>query len=1390
MEPFKPKDNRIVIEKDTIADTLRSTITKKDRPVKFTWKGAANFANSVFNTNPFDPKKLERIKELTTTNNVKEKDYIDFFEDMEKAVLGGVQNIGYSFGDLITTGTDAALNTNLTERLDKAYQENKIQDPETLLGTVNKVLIEYGIPGGAVFKVMNRAKKILKGKKAKDANAAAKATGTTAKGSDIAKRVGYMATAFGATDFITSGARQINEEGPLVLEKESEDGLEGRDLALARFRNKLRFGAEGTIIGAGFPILGRPLAKIATVGAKYGIMKPAGYALTGVDTLVVRPVTYLAANIPGSTAAGKAIRNASSYVVDKALSPLKVGTGAKQLPSFDKWRMFSTKSSDPLESRLKKLDNFLSAFRSLGKGTGLKYQLTSEANREIKARSRTIEKYLESIEKKSYNLAKSFEGQYNSLTTSPASRDYYLDKVLAFLKGQTKKSDLPKELQETAELLNKELLNTKKTFANLLPDGDLKNFMLNNIKSYMRKSFATFSNPEYQASDKLKSNASKWILENVVKKNKDIRESALKELKTKNMTDTQALQEMAESLTNKILVHTKQDGVDPLRILQNISKDTLRSDKLIRTGEELPDVIKKLLGEENNLKSSVLQTTSHAITQAVNKQTLDKLAKIGIDEGWLFKDKTIADARRMFDVEKVGDLKGLGLLKTGMSKLFASKDMAKALKGAPGTFDNWIQSSVYRNILQFKVATQFGKTVLSPVTQVRNVSSASMFPLANGHIGGRASVTDSIKMVVDDIFGAGKVIDEGKFIKNLENKIRLGVIDENIVASELQAVLKDIRAGAKVKNMDSLIARLADSKMIKTATRVYAGGDNLWKWYGHEYVKSQMKSMYKNVDDVAKWTEEIVGRKFDKFNTFTGKAKTLDEALDEAAAWQIRNTYPTYSKVPQVIKDLRKLPFGNFISFPAEMIRTTYNILSIGAKEATSSNAQLRQMGYRRLLGAFVTLGGAEKGVSTLAQNLTGTTTEQIEAYKRSLSAPWDSRAAILPVNKWKDGVGKAINFSYFSPYDVISQPFRAAIKTIEEGKLKQRDVGDTMFKLFFGEDGPIRKLIDPFVSQSIALEKMSDVMPSNLLLGGRGGVTKTGAAVYSDTDSDQDKFMKSLGHIFRGVRPTFIDTGDKLIKGFTGDIKKGGQPVNLQDELLAMLSGIRIINVDVPRTMNYKITEYNRNIRSVTTAEKFFSLQNFESRGPETMAEEFKKIQDETYKVNQDFYFILKDAETVGVSERDLRKLLRDRNISSSKARKILKGENIPYTAYDSRMKKRVKEADKIAKERGEKIEKDYFYPKRMFRNIVREYGKKKLDQSEGKTELQKIEELMNLDQSSIPQQDTTVQTANIQTPPLGNTPMPKVQNVAQNVNPQTGLTRTQSALLSPTEQIIARRT
>ena len=185
----------------------------------------------------------------------------------------------------------------------------------------------------------------------------------------------------------------------------------------------------------------------------------------------------------------------------------------------------------------------------------------------------------------------------------------------------------------------------------------------------------------------------------------------------------------------------------------------------------------------------------------------------------------------------------------------------------------------------------------------------------------------------------------------------------------------------------------------------------------------------------------------------------------------------------------------------------------------------------------------------------------------------------------------------------------------------------------------------------------ISDVIPSGVIVGGRGGVTKTGKVVYSETDDGPTAFMKSLVHIIEGVQPTGITTGQKIIAGIEKDIKRGGDPVSLQDELLALFSGVRIINVNVPKAMEYKITDYNKKFRSVTKAEKIFSLEDFQNRGPEVMAKEFKNIQDETFRVNQEeFYFILKDAMETGVKERDLAKILRKRNISYSKAKKIIK--------------------------------------------------------------------------------------------------------------------------------------
>ena len=101
-------------------------------------------------------------------------------------------------------------------------------------------------------------------------------------------------------------------------------------------------------------------------------------------------------------------------------------------------------------------------------------------------------------------------------------------------------------------------------------------------------------------------------------------------------------------------------------------------------------------------------------------------------------------------------------------------------------------------------------------------------------------------------------MNEADLIKRISRKIELGVLDENIVASELGAILKDIKAG-KITILGKLAERVENTKFYKQATRLYAGGDNVWKWYGHEYYMSQLKGAFKNVDDIKRFFEDIHG---------------------------------------------------------------------------------------------------------------------------------------------------------------------------------------------------------------------------------------------------------------------------------------------------------------------------------------------------------------------------------------------------------------------------------------------------------------------------------------------------------------------------------------------------
>ena len=1390
------------IESQQLYEAIKNRLGEKGKkkPKKFTWKVFASLLATLSPPGLGDSYRVKRMKELQEGAKPQEKDYIDISLDVERGLYKGTEDISFNIGDFATMGIDAVAGTNLNEKLTEKFEENKIESSETFLGKATQILTNYGVAGGAAFKIMNRLRKVAPIKKAK---AAMRLKGGR-KFSTIASRAGYMAGAFGATDFLASRP----DTPTLYTTPESLEGLDGRERAAATFRNRLRFGAEGASVGAGFTLLGKPVA----LGFKYGIFKPtakvASLGLKGVDKVVVQPASYLLSKdkivIPTIS---KKLQKASAFTLEKVIARGALGlrTGRMylkdELPPFKQWRMFSvTQDAQPLKRDLKKLDNVLSWFRSLGTKSPDQYRMTTAARQEIKARSRTIEKYLEDIEMRAYNMAKGFKKLYDTKTTSPASKDVYLDQVLSYLKKELPLDKLPKQLQNPAKGLDKELVQLKAKFADLLPAGELKQYMLDNVQNYMRKSFAVFTNPSYQPPKEVTAGAVKF-LEGLIAKNENMRLAALRV--SGNLTPEQKINNYANVLVKKLLRDGKVDGDDPLEILQRIAKRDLYDEKLIRTGEELPTAIKRLLGEENNLRSSVLLTSSHAITNSVNKRLADRLAAVGRKEGWLFRTADDAKAAGILTPSRVVPPRSLGLLQTRLMGQFADPQVAKAIRGTPGDLDAWIQNKAYRALLQFKVATQFGKTVLSPATQVRNVTSASLFPLANGQIGGRASVTNAFKIVMDDIFGAGKEVNTDALIKSIERKIKLGVIDENVVASELGAVLKDIKKGS-INTLDNLYNKLANGKFtiptqmhgkftggidvgLKEATRIYAGGDNLWKWYGHEYAKSQLKPVLRSIDDVADWYKQITGTTFRRRDLITNQVKSVDDAVEEAAAWMIRNTYPTYSKVPEAIKAIRKLPFGNFVSFPAEMLRTSLNIVGIAAREISSNNELIRQMGYRRMMGASFVMVGSGKAASEIASFVTGTPIEDLKKWKRSFAAPWNKDAVIIPMNKWIDGKGKAINFSYFSPYEVVQRPIESFMAELKEGPMTEQRIMDRTLELLGSFMIP---LVTPFISESIALERVFDTLPAGYLGGGRGGVTDTGSKVYSITDAPMTKIAKSFAHILAGVEPGITRTGGKIIQGAQGELTPSGVPISLQDEMLALFSGIRIINVDVPRSYSYKLAEYGREKKAVTAAEDFYSTKDIFNRGGKVLADEFRAIQDEALRIQQGMAITIEDALALGVSPRELRKINK-RRLSNKEFGKLRRKKFTPVPYSVTLMKKRYDTVKKAYP--NEKVDRSFVFPIKELRKVIREYRNKDLTMPKEKPEIE--EEIIDQTSEVVTPKTNRLAALSkqpIQTPPLPRTPTPKVgiAGISQQKNPITGLTRTETALLSPGEQEIARRT
>ena len=219
--------------------------------------------------------------------------------------------------------------------------------------------------------------------------------------------------------------------------------------------------------------------------------------------------------------------------------------------------------------------------------------------------------------------------------------------------------------------------------------------------------------------------------------------------------------------------------------------------------------------------------------------------------------------------------------------------------------------------------------------------------------------------------------------------------------------------------------------------------------------------------------------------------------------------------------------------------------------------------------------------------------------------------------------------------------------------------------------------------------------------------------------------------------------------------------------------------------------------------------------------------------------YIKLKDLQMLDLDERDIEELLEEYGLNPQLAGSLIRGEYTPINYSQPRFEKKKKliknYLEKVEDRTGNiiQLDEDYIFPEREFDEVLRDYDRKEFftetfDEESGEMiggyYPERVEYLTDKKGNLVKDDDgnpiadpnfsqrmlqkvvpkikegikklfnplSGLTSSNANAAPLPKTPMPNQRLVASmpKTNLQTGLTRTQSALLSPSEQVIARRT
>jgi hypothetical protein len=675
----------------------------------------------------------------------------------------------------------------------------------------------------------------------------------------------------------------------------------------------------------------------------------------------------------------------------------------------------------------------------------------------------------------------------------PSEQD--IASINAVLDGKATLDSLPDKLQAPIREMRDHIdALTAKGVASGALSGDLAVKATANKGVYVTRSYEIFENPKYD----------------VEKIPEPIKNKAAAYLRQEFPNYPQEkLQGMFDALLMK-----GEESKTPLTLMKNAKLGAMNRG-ILKDLSNVPEPIQDLWGVRKDPALRYATTVFKQATLFANYDFLERVRKDGMNK-YLFDEPISNDSGKFVAKISADSNKSMAPL----AGMYTTPEIKNA-------FDTMYARDMMPNYLRFymkiNAISKYSKTVESYQSEVRNLTSNLGFMLANGHFDVK-QMPKAWNALKADLTSTG----DAKARAYSAELAKYGISDESVSAGELRDVASD--AGMNIEDMiynssersTKRIQRYA-GKTVRVMNKAYQAGDLLPKIYAWENEKARYQEAYPS------WS---------------------DDKVKQHCADIVRNTYPTYSMVPQSVKWLRRLPMSGFVNFSAEVIRTTFNTLELAAKEV--KDPATRKIGMKRFAGTFLAITGNH--AMSYATKLAVGVSPQDEKDLRWFVAPYQKNSSFLYMSRNQGGLFSFIDLGFSDPHSNIIEPITAYMrgKDIKESTISS-----------------MAAIVKPFTTEGILSKAMTEVWTNH----------KPSGEVYNEQDSAGEQAKAIFLHLWKTVEPGTVTSLTRIGKGLLGKANNSGQPISAGTEAAALMAGQRIQDLDVATNLKWKLREAKRKI-------------------------------------------------------------------------------------------------------------------------------------------------------------------------------------------------------------------